>query len=585
MKLFHIPSRRRATRGLKWRALLVGACLAGRATCVFAGGADALSGEKERTTVEAVYFNGKVHTMDPARPVVEAISVAGGRIVGTGSSRDLLARLAPGTRTIDLGGRAVIPGLTDAHAHFLGFAKLATRLDLVGTASLDEVLGKVSAKLSSARKGDWILGRGWDQNDWPGARYPDRSALDRIAPDNPAYLVRVCGHAAYVNSAALRIAGISRSTPDPAGGKIIRDANGEPTGILLDNAMELVARAIPPLARDEKKRLMIDAARKCLAAGLVGVHEMGIAAEDVSVYEELSAAGDLPFRITGYLSSDDTSIAPLREAGPRASRGDELFRVIGAKFYADGSLGARSAALIEDYADDPGNRGILMQSPESLYQLILPWREKGFQIAVHAIGDDAVREVLDVYERLGAGQSASDARPRIEHAQIVAANDVARFARLAVTPSMQFIHCTSDMPWVEERLGAERLAEAYAWRSLIAAGNRIPGGSDFPVESINPFLGIHAAVTRQDLAGNPAGGWRGEQRLTVEEAVRAFTVDAAWVAHAEDVAGSLAPGKLADFVVLSDDIFSIDPGGIPLIRVLATFLGGEIVYRSDDFYF
>jgi len=583
MRLFHAQFQGRTVKGSTWRALLAGACLVGQVSCAHVGGADALSGEKERAAVEAVYFNGTIHTMDAARPVVEAVSVGSGRIIETGSSRELLARLHPGTRTIDLGGRAVIPGLTDAHAHFLGFAKLANRLDLVGTASLEEILEKVSAKIPSLGKGDWILGRGWDQNDWREARYPDRSALDGIAPDNPVYLVRVCGHAAYVNSAALRLAGISRRTPDPAGGKILKDARGEPTGILLDNAVELVSKCIPPLPRDEKKRLMVAAARKCLAAGLVGVHEMGIAAEDVSVYEELSAAGELPFRITGYLSSDDTMIAPFLEAGPRAGRGGVLFRIVGAKFYADGSLGARSAALIDDYADDPGNRGILMQSPDSLYRMILPWREKGFQIAVHAIGDDAVREVLDVYGRLAAERPAPGPKPRVEHAQVVAAEDIARFAKLGVIPSMQFIHCTSDMSWVEDRLGVGRVAGAYAWRSLIAAGNRIPGGSDFPVESINPFLGIHAAVTRQDLAGRPAGGWRGEQRLTLEEAVGAFTLDAAYAAHVEDEAGSLTPGKFADFIVLSDDIFSMNPAEIPLIRVLATVLGGEVVYRSDAF--
>ena len=561
------------------RALVVVACLAVAAV----GGAEAISEAKGLTTVEAVYFNGRIHTMDASRSVVEALSVGGGRIIGMGSSRELLARLAPGARSIDLGGRSVIPGLTDAHAHFLGFAKLATRLDLVGTASLDEVLGKVSAKLSTTRKGEWILGRGLDQNDWPEARYPERSALDRIAADNPVYLVRVCGHAAYVNSAALRSAGISRSTPDPAGGKILRDASGEPTGILLDNAVDLVSKSIPPLARGEKKRLMVAAAQECLAAGLVGVHEMGIDAEDISVYEELYAAGELPFRITGYLSSDDTMIAPFLDAGPRAGRGDELFRIVGAKFYADGSLGARSAALLADYTDDPGNRGIFIQSPDSLYRMILPWREKGFQIAVHAIGDAAVREVLDVYERIGAAYPAPGARPRVEHAQVVSPDDIARFAKLRVIPSMQFIHCTSDMSWVGERLGAERIAGAYAWRSLLAAGSRIPGGSDFPVESTNPFLGIHAAVTRQNLAGQPAGGWRGEQRLMVDEAVGAYTIDAAYAARAEDIAGSLAPGKLADFIVLSDDVFSVNPDSIPKIRVLATVLGGVIVYRSDAF--
>ena len=566
-----------------WRALLAGVCLAGRVPCVFVGGADAFSEEKERTTVEAVYFNGKVHTMDAARPVVEAISVGGGRIIETGSSRELLARLQPGARTIDLGGRAVIPGLTDAHAHFMGYAEAATWIDLAGTRSLERILGMVSERAKIAGRGAWILGRGWDQNLWPDTRYPGKAALDSVAPDNPVLLVRVCGHAAFVNSAALRIAGITKDSPDPPGGRILRDANGEPSGILLDDAKELVSWHVPALTNEEKKRLLIAAAKRCLAAGLVGVHEMGISAETVSLYRELYSAGELPFRITGYLSSDDPGVERLRAEGPFRGFAGDRFSVVGAKFYADGSLGARSAALQAPYSDDPANRGILMKTPDDMYREILRWRERGFQTAVHAIGDDAVRRALDVYERLGAGHPAPGARPRVEHAQVVAADDIGRFAKLGVIPSMQFIHCTSDMSWVEDRLGVKRAAGAYAWRSLIAAGSRIPGGSDFPVESINPFLGIHAAVTRQDIAGRPAGGWRGGQRLTVEEAVSAFTINAAWAAHAEDVAGSLAPGKLADFVVLSDDVFSLNPDKIPLIRVLATVLGGEIVYRSDAF--
>ena len=520
MNLFHIPSRGQAAGGSPRRAVIAGACLASLALCAFAGGAKAFSGEKERTTVEAVYFNGKVHTMDPSRPVVEAISVGSGRIIETGSSRELLARLAPGARTIDLRGRAVIPGLTDAHAHFLGFAKLATRLDLVGTASLDELLAKVSAKLPSVRKGEWILGRGWDQNDWPEARYPERSALDRIAPDNPVYLVRICGHAAYVNSAALRLAGISRLTPDPSGGKILRDAGGEATGILLDNAVSLVSKSIPALARDEKKKLMVAAARKCLAAGLVGVHEMGIDAEDVSVYEELCAAGEFPFRITGYLSSDDAGVAPFLDAGPRAGRGDELFRIVGAKFYADGSLGARSAALIDDYADDPGNRGILMQSPDSLYRLILPWREKGFQTAVHAIGDAAVREVLDVYERLDAAYPVPRRAARASNIPRSSRRTTSRDSR----SSGSFPRCSSSIARrtcrgsrIGSAPGALRARTRGVRSSPREAGFR--EGAIFPWSRSTPFLGIHAAVTRQDLAGEPRGGWRGDQRLTIEEAV------------------------------------------------------------------
>jgi predicted amidohydrolase YtcJ len=531
-------------------------------------------------SVETVYFNGRIHTMDPAGPTVEAISIGGGRVVRAGGARELLADLSPGTATVDLGGRAVIPALTDAHAHFLDLAALATSVDLTGAASPEHVLEKVAERLAAGPKGSWIIGRGWDQNVWRGAAYPNRRALDRLAPERPVYLVRVCGHAALANGAALRLAGISRRTPDPPGGRILRDAGGEPTGILLDGALDLVTDAIPTPGRDEKKHLMIEAARRCLAAGLVGVHEMGIAAGDVSLYEELAASGELPLRITGYLSSDDPAIGPLLEAGPRRGRGDGLFRIVGAKFYADGSLGARSAALLDDYADDPGNRGILMRPPDELYRSILPWRAKGFQIAVHAIGDAAVRETLDVFERLGGGPRARD---RIEHAQVVSPADVPRFATLGVIPSMQFTHCTSDMGWVASRLGAARIAEAYAWRSLVAAGSRIPGGSDFPVESIDPFLGIHAAVTRENAAGGPPGGWGPEERLGVEEAVAAFTVHAAYAAGVEDVAGSLAPGKVADLLVISQDIFSIPPSEIPRTRVLATILAGEVVHRAEGF--
>jgi predicted amidohydrolase YtcJ len=533
--------------------------------------------------VDALYFNGTIHTMDASRPAVEAIAVEGGRIVATGASRELLACVSRGTPAIDLGGRAVIPGLTDAHAHFLGYAEAAARIDLAGTRSVERILDLVSKRVKTAEPGEWIVGRGWDQNLWADRRYPGTAALDAVAPDNPVLLVRVCGHAACVNSAALRAARLTKDSPDPAAGRILRDAGGEPTGILLEDAVELVSGLVPSPTREERKRLLVAAAGRCLAAGLVGLHEMGVSAETVSLYREMYAEGELPFRITGYVSSDDPGCDGLLADGPLRGFADDRFSVIGAKFYADGSLGARSAALLSPYADDPGNAGILTATPDELFRRMLPWRERGFETAVHAIGDAAVRAVLDVYERLGAACPMPGARPRVEHAQIVAADDVARFAKLGVIPSMQFIHCTSDMSWVEDRLGAARLAEAYAWRSLAAAGSRIAGGSDFPVESIDPFLGIHAAVTRRNAAGEPPGGWRAEEQLTVDEAVGAYTIDAAYAAGAEDMAGSLAPGKLADFIVLSDDIFSVNPDSIPRIMVLATILGGEVVHRSGEF--
>ncbi len=531
--------------------------------------------------MDAVFYNAAFHTMNDERPLVEAIAVGGGRIVAVGRSEELLAAAPAGAKRVDLRGRCVVPGFTDAHAHFLGYAEKSAWIELRETRSIEEVVERVSTR--APRSGhDWVVGRGWDQNDWSEPAYPGREALDAVAKRSPAYLVRVCGHAAWVNSAALRLAGIDRETPDPPGGRIMRDSSGEPTGILIDNAMDLVSKLVPPFSRDQKKRLLREAAERCLAVGLVGVHEMGVTPETVQLYRELYAAGELPFRVSAYLEGTNAGAAALA-VGLRPEPLAEFFSIVGVKFYADGSLGARSAALLDDYADDPGNRGILVETPDSMYAALLAWHEAGFQAAVHAIGDAAVRMVLDAYERILREHPAPDRRHRIEHAQVVSPADRGRFGSLGVVPSMQFAHCTSDMPWAGSRLGARREADAYAWRTLLSVCGRIPGGSDFPVEPINPLLGIHAAVTRTDLSGNPAGGWHAEECLTVHEAVRAFTVDAAWAAHREDFAGVIAPGMLADFIVLSDDIFSVDPSAIPRMRVLATVLGGKILYRAPEF--
>ena len=501
---------------------------------------------------------------------------------GLGSSADLLAGCPSGAARIDLGGRAVIPGLTDAHAHFLSYAEKAAWADLRGTRSSEGALARVAGH-AHRTGGGWALGRGWDQNDWPEAVYPRRDGIDG-AVRGPAYLVRVCGHAAWVNTAALRLAGIDARTPDPPGGRIARDASGEPTGILFDNAMDLVSRHIPSFDAAEKKRLLREAAKRCLAAGLVGVHEMGIGPDAVSLYEELYAAGELPFRVTAYLEGSDPGLESLLEAGPSDRGARDRFSIVGVKFYADGSLGARSAALLEDYDDDPGNRGIMVTEPDTLSARMLRCHDRGFQIAVHAIGDAAVRAVLDQYERTLILRPAPDRRHRIEHVQLISRADIPRLASLGVVPSMQFTHCTSDMPWVRSRIGPARETGAYAWRSIIDSAGRIPGGSDFPIESIDPLLGIHAASTRADLDGNPRGGWHPGERLTCYEAVKAFTVDAASSGSSGGYSRRPFSGrKLARLIVLSDDIFAAEASDIPRIRVLATILGGEIVHRAGDF--
>ncbi len=530
--------------------------------------------------VKSIFTNGVIYTMDRDKPVAEAVAVAGGRIVDIGDTRRLTGLYGSASRIMDLGGRTVIPGLIDAHAHFNGYALGRKWIDLKGTASLDDMLRLVGERLARSGPGEWITGRGWDQNDWPDKVYPQSSSLDEISPDNPVFLVRVCGHAAIANSAAMRLAGISADSPDPEGGVIMRNGSGKPTGILLDEAIPLVRRLIPAPSREEKKELYIEAARSCAAAGLTGVEEMGIGSETASIYMELFSKGDLPVRLTVYYNYDESDLDSLLDAGLVTGYADWHYGVAGVKFYSDGSLGARSAALLDDYSDDPGNRGLLILDPDELYEKLMECHERGLQTAVHAIGDRGNRIVLDIFERILAESPGADLRHRIEHAQILAPGDIERFSSLGIVPSMQFTHCTSDMPWVADRLGVDRLEGAYAWRSLIDSGCRIPGGSDFPVESIDPLLGIYAAVTRQDLEGKPDGGWFPGQRLTVEEAVRAFTLDAAWAVHQENIKGSLEKGKLADFVILSDDIMNIDPAHIPDITIEVTVLGGEIVYNS-----
>ncbi|MDD3642726.1 MAG: amidohydrolase, partial [Candidatus Krumholzibacteria bacterium] len=480
------------------RTAAFSACACALAAALWTGGA--MSAQSDHPRVDAVFHNGIIYTMDDARPRAGAVAVCAGRILAVGDTKEILALAGAGAERYDLGGRCVIPGLVDAHTHFSGYALSLASLDLAGTASLDEVVGLVAERAAAAREGEWVTGRGWDQNDWDRPSFPHRRDIDRACAGHPALLVRVCGHAALAGSAALEAAGIGRDTPDPPGGRIVRDADGEATGLLLDEAIELVRRLVPETSQAQRRMLFAKAARNCLAAGLTGVHEMGIGSRTAALYEELCGTQELPLRVTAYWSGEEGDLDSLLAAGPSIDPGG-WFSIVGVKLFMDGSLGARSAALLEDYADDPGNRGILVADPGALRERVLACHRSGFQVAIHAIGDRANRIVLDIYGGLPGAGPAADRRHRIEHAQILDRRDIGRFAELGVIPSMQFTHCTSDMPWAGDRLGPERLAGAYAWRSLLETGCRIPGGSDFPVESIDPMLGIWAAVTRSRVDG------------------------------------------------------------------------------------
>jgi predicted amidohydrolase YtcJ len=476
---------------------------------------------------------------------------------------------------IDLAGRAVLPGLVDGHAHLMSLAKTRLELRVAHRASEDDAASVVAAAAASAAPGEWLLGRGWDQTLWPAASFPTRASLDRAAPANPVALTRVDGHAIWANSVALRAAGIDRHTGDPAGGLVLKDAAGEPTGVLVDGAQELVRAVVPPPSEARFERAVVDAIAECAAKGLTGVHEMGVDLTTLAAYRRLVERGR--FALRNYVAvSGKKAWAEYRERG-RESLGDGRVLVGALKLWLDGALGSRGAALHHPYCDDPGNRGLVLIPPDELLRVLGEARDAGFQACVHAIGDRANTLALDAMEKVGvAGR-----RFRVEHAQILTPADIPRFARLGVVPSMQQTHCTSDMRWAAERLGEARLPGAYAWRSLLDTGTIIAGGSDFPVEDANPFHGLHAAVTRRPLDGAHAG-WQPEQRMTRLEAVRSFTSWNAWASGQEAELGSLEPGKRADLVVLSDDVMTCDEAQIKTIAPVLTMVGGEIVFRREE---
>jgi predicted amidohydrolase YtcJ len=522
--------------------------------------------------------NGRIYTLDAADTIADTLVVRGGQIAWAGRRLDV--NPAPGEEVIDLDGRAVLPGLVDAHGHLMHLARGRLSFDARGLGSEEEVAGRIAEHAATRPRGEWIGGRNWDQNLWPGRQFPTRASLDRAAPDHPVSLVRIDGHATWANSAALAAAGIDRGTPDPPGGIITRDAGGEPSGLLIDTAQRLVQRAEPRPSDAQFDRAVRECIGDCLAAGLTGIHEMGAELYALASYRRLIDRREFPFR--NFVAVAGRSVSTwdhYRQRGPERTGDGRL--VVGAlKLLADGALGSRGAALHDAYCDDPGNTGLVLLPGEEIERLTLEAGALGLQVCVHAIGDRANTIVLDAYERALRRASWPDHRLRVEHAQILAEPDIPRFARLGVLPSMQATHCTSDMPWAVDRLGPDRLGGAYAWRSLLGTGVVIAGGSDFPVESPNPFHGIHAAVTRRPRMGEDPR-WQPEQRMTRAEAVRSFTTWNAFASRQEAALGSLDPGKHADLVVLSDDVLTCPEQDIPEIRPVLTMVGGEVVFRAE----
>ena len=528
---------------------------------------------------DLIVTNARIYTVDDTRPVVAAMAVRDGKVLFTGSVREAMALRGPSSRVVDLGGSVVIPGMVDAHAHLLGLGQSLRNVNLVGAKSYDEVIARVVSFAKGQPAGTWILGRGWDQNQWGDTRFPTHEALSRALPNNPVWLTRVDGHAGLANAAAMRAAGVTAASVDPSGGRIERTTTREPTGLFIDNAKSLVERSIPAPTREDTRQAIAAAITESQRWGLVGLHDAGESRATIDLMEEMAKAGQIPFRLYVMVSDDSAAITHYLARGPQSGLYDNHLWIRAFKLYADGALGSRGAALLEPYSDDPNNRGLLLSEPAHIQEVASRALRGGFQVNTHAIGDRGNRVVLDAYEAALKANPTADHRFRVEHAQILNHDDIPRFAELGVIPSMQAVHQTSDMYWAGSRLGLGRLLGAYAWRSLLNTGVVVPNGSDFPVEAVNPLLSFHSAVSRQDAENWPAAGWMPEQRMTRDEALKSMTIWPAYAAFQETTMGSLTPGKLADFVVLDRDIMTVPERDILGTNVLATYIGGQAVYK------
>ena len=498
-----------------------------------------------------------------------------GRILATGDD-DLLAQY-PDATLLDGGSKTLLPGLTDAHAHVYGLGALRSNLDLAGTPSRQDAVAKIAAYAAAKPSAKWITGRGWNQVIWPVQEFPTAKDIDAVVIDRPVWLRRVDGHAGWANSTTLELAGINDDTPDPVGGKIIRDENGHATGVLIDTAMGLVSAKVPTPDKDEVRDAIRAAINALLAEGVTGVHDAGVDLMNAEVYLSMADNRQLDMRIYAMIGGAGAVLDAIGK--PIKQYANDRLEIASVKLYSDGALGSRGAAMIEPYSDDAENRGLPFWTQQQLDEKVAKANGMGFQVGIHAIGDLGNRLALNAFEKSQDGKP-SPLRNRIEHAQIIALEDIPRFAQLGVVASMQATHATSDKNMAEDRVGADRILGGYAWRRLLDSGAIVANGSDFPVELSNPFHGLYAAVTRQGRDGEPDGGWYPDQALTRAEALHSFTLAAAFAANQEDRLGSLEPGKWADFIIIDRDYFAIESSEIDDISVLQTWVGGELVFDA-----
>jgi predicted amidohydrolase YtcJ len=541
-------------------------------------------------------LHGKIWTGEPGsqpgtRPVpakfAEAVAIASGRILAVGSTTEIQSYIGRNSKVVDLKARLAVPGLIDSHAHFIGGGFQLLSVDLKDARSEEEFLRRIAEKTKTLAPGRWLMGGDWDEQAWASAKLPTHQMIDAVTANNPVFLSRYDGHAVLTNSLAMKLAGVTRATPDPVGGVIVRDAAGEPTGVFKDAAQDLIAKVIPPPTEAEMTEALHAALAEAARVGLTSVHSITVDADSWNG----SFTGEIQLlrraELEGWLTCRMYEIIPitrwenLRDAGLEHNMGDDFIKLGAVKAFADGSLGSATAWMDEPFADDPANRGIplpLMNPPSKMEALASGADQAQIQLCIHAIGDRAIGEILDMYARLG-GSNAAAHRFRIEHAQHLRPQDFARFAKMGIIASMQPYHAIDDGRWAEKRLGHERAKSSYAWRSMLDAGVPLAFGSDWPVAPLSPILGIYAAVTRATLDGKHPDGWFPEQRLTVEEALRGYTQGSAYAAFQENEKGSIAPGKLGDIVVLSDDLFTIPPAKIKDARVVMTIVGGKVVYE------
>ena len=544
----------------------------GCALCTFA---------QTKPAADLILQNARVWTVDPTRPEADAVAILGDRIVAVGSSQQVDAWRGPHTRVVDAGGKRLLPGFNDAHVHFTDGGWQLDRVELNDATSSQEFARRIGERAAKTAKGEWLLGGDWDETKWSPAALPTKKLIDSATPETPVAVNRYDGHMILANSLALKLAEITAQTPDPVGGVIVRDGQGNPTGALKDAAMDLLFKAVPPPTHDQRRHAIERALEHAASLGVTSVQHMNPDSADIAIYSELLDEGKLTTRI--YAAPLITQVDDQVKLGIRRAFGGPYLRIGGVKAYADGSLGSTTAYFFEPFSDQPGNRGLLsdeMQPIALMRDRMMRADAAGLQLCTHAIGDAGISAILDIYDEIEKAHGSRDRRWRIEHAQHMAAKDFARLAQLHVIASVQPYHAIDDGRWAEHRIGHDRASRTYAFRTFLDHGVRLALGTDWNVAPLNPMLTLYAATTRATLDGKNPNGWFPEQKLTIKEAIEAYTVGSAYAEFQENEKGSIAAGKLADMVLLSDDVLRIDSVNIRDVKVLKTFVGGKLIYDA-----